>query len=133
MGFSFERWCRRNEYLIARRLGFGDVVEYAYGPWYEKDAVQIDLMFIRKDSKLIVCEIKYNNESTLSRQIIRDVQQRLDLFLAANPKYARYTAETVLITTEPAPEAIRREGYFTYLVTSEELIALASAIHTGTA
>src|SRR5262249_26531708 len=59
MGFSFERWCRRNEYLIARRLGFGDVVEYAYGPWYEKDLVQIDLMFIRKDSKLIVCEIKY--------------------------------------------------------------------------
>ena len=133
MGFSFERWCRRNEYLIARRLGFGDIVEYSYGPWYEKDSAQIDLMFIRKDSKLIVCEVKYNNESTLSRQVIRDVQQKLDLFLTANPKYVRYTAETVLISTEPAPEAIRREGYFTYLVTSEELIALASARHTGAA
>jgi uncharacterized protein len=125
MGFSFERWCRKNEYLIARRLRFGGVVEYAYGPWYEKDSVQIDLIFIRKDSKLIVCEIKYNNETVLTRQVIRDVQQKLDLFLAANPKYARYTAETALITTEPAPESIRREGYFTYLVTSEELISLA--------
>jgi hypothetical protein len=94
--------------------------------------VQIDLMFIRKDSKLIVCEIKYNNESTLNRQIIRDVQQKVDLFLAANPKYVRYTAETALITTEPAPEAIRREGYFNYLITSEDLIALASTQHTGT-
>ena len=82
-------------------------------------------MFIRKDSKLIVCEIKYNNESVLTRQVIRDVQQKIDLFLAANPKYMRYTVETALITTEPIPESIRREGYFTYLVTSEELISAA--------
>jgi uncharacterized protein len=130
MGFSFERWCRKNEYLIARRLGFGNVVEYAYGPWYQKDAVQIDLMFIRKDSKLILCEIKYNNESTLTRQVIRDMQQKVDLFLAGNPKYARYTVETALITTEPAPEPIRREGYFTYLVASEELVSLAGKAAT---
>ena len=125
MGFSFERWCRRNEYLIARQMRFADVVEYAYGPWYDQGSAQIDLMFIRKDSKLIVCEVKYNNESTLTRQVIRDVQAKVDAFIAANPKYGRYTVETALITLEPAPEAVTREGYFTYLITAEQLLECA--------
>lgn len=125
MGFSFERWCRKNEYLIARQMRFADVVEYFHGPWYEHGSVQIDLMFIRKDSKLIICEVKYNNESTLTQQVIRDVQEKVDAFLAANPKYARHTVETALITTEPAPQAIAREGYFTYLITAEQLLERA--------
>ena len=131
MGFSFERWCLRNEHLIARRIGFAGVVEYAYGSWHEKDRVQIDLMFIRKDSKVIICEVKFNNESTITREVIREVQQKIDLFIAAQPKYARYTIETALISTEPAPAAIRHEGYFTYLVTSEELIAVAAGTFGG--
>src|SRR5262249_28922066 len=104
---------------------FGGVVEYSYGPWYEKDSAQIDLMFIRKDSKLILCEIKYNNESRLTREVIRDIQEKVDMFLSKNPKYARYTVETALITTEPVPESLRNEAYFTYLVTSEELVRVA--------
>jgi hypothetical protein len=128
MGHSFERWCRRNEHLIARHLGFGGVVDYSYGPWYEKDSAQIDLMFIRKDSKLIVCEVKYNNESPLTRQVIREVQGKVDAFLASHPKYARYTVETALITTEPVPQSLQQEAYFTYLVTGADLLAAARAL-----
>lgn len=127
MGYSFERWCRRNEQLIAEHLRFGGVVEYAYGPWYKPGMAQIDLMFIRKDSKLIICEIKYNNESELGRQVIRDVQKKVDAFLASQPRYARYTLETALITTEPVPDTLKNEGYFTYLVTAEQLLATARA------
>ena len=123
MGFAFERWCRRNELLIARRLGFGGIVDYASGAWFAQDAAQIDLMFIRKDSKLICCEIKYNNESTLTKQVLRDMQTKADQFLKINPRYARYTIETALITTEPAPAALQREGYFTYLIVSDDLMA----------
>jgi uncharacterized protein len=131
MGFSFERWCRKNAHLIARRLGFGGVVRYNHGLWHQKDSVQIDLMYIRKDSVLIICEIKFNNESTLTRDVIRDVQKKIDIFMAAKPKYATYTVETALISTEPAPSAIRDEGYFTYLVTSQELLAVANGTYNS--
>lgn len=59
---------------------------------------------------MIVCEIKFNSDADIPRQVFRDVQQKIDLFLAANPKYGRYSIETVLISTEPAPDAIRNEG-----------------------
>jgi hypothetical protein len=131
MGFSFERWCRRNEQLIARQLRFGVVVECAYGAWYERDAAQIDLMFIRKDSKLIICEIKYNSDTRLRRQVILDVQDKVDAFLACNPRYARYSVETALITMEPVPDAPKNEGYFTYLITSEQLLATAASSSTA--
>jgi len=92
MGFSFERWCRRNEALIARRLKFGGVVDYLHGAWFERagpetQGLQIDLMYIRKDSKIIVCEIKYNSDASVNRRVIKDVQSKLDRFLGNNPKY----------------------------------------------
>lgn len=126
MGFAFERWCVRNARLIAARLGFEGIVEYSHGAWYKKDSVQVDLMFIRNDSKVIVCEVKFNNDADIPRQVIRDVRRKIEVFLAEHPRYARYTIETALITTDPAPEAIRNEGYFTYLVTSDELLTTAA-------
>lgn len=125
LGFSFERWCLRNERLITRRLAFGGV-NYAYGAWYEKDSAQIDVMYIRADNKIMVCEVKFNSNSDVPREVMRDVQRKIDHFLAQSPRYARYTIETVLITTEPVTDAIRNEAYFTHLVTSEELIAVAT-------
>jgi hypothetical protein len=55
-------------------------------------------MYIRKDSKIIVCEIKYNNDAPVNRKVIKEVQEKLDRFIANNPKYRRYTLETALIT-----------------------------------
>lgn len=127
MGYSFERWCRRNEQLIAEHMRFGGVVDYAYGPWYKPGMAQIDLMFIRKDSKLIFCEIKYNNDTPLDRHVLRDVQQKINAFLADTPRYARYTVETALISTEPVPDSLKNEGYFTYLITADQLLATAHA------
>jgi hypothetical protein len=136
LGFAFERWCRKHEDLIAQHMRFGGVVDYTHGSWYDKSKAQsslardaqIDLMYIRKDSKLIICEIKYNNDSTLTRKVMRDTQDKVDLFLERNPKYARYTVETALITTEPAPDGIRNEGYFTYMIDTEQLFKASSAL-----
>lgn len=126
MGFSFERWCRKNEQLIARHLRFGGVVEYIYGPWFEQGVAQIDLMFIRKDAKLIICEVKYNIDTRLTPDVILDVQEKVDAFLARHPRYASYTPETALITMEPIPQALKNEAYFTYLITCDDLMATAA-------
>jgi len=130
MGYSFERWCRKNEALIAGQMRFGGVVNYLHGPWYAKsdrdaDGAQIDLMYIRKDSKIILCEIKYNNEAPVTRKVIGETQSKLDRFIEHNPQYRRYTFETALITSEPASETLAAEGFFTYLITAEELFAQA--------
>jgi AAA+ ATPase superfamily predicted ATPase len=129
MGFSFERWCRRNEALIARRLKFGGVVDYLHGAWFERagpetQGLQIDLMYIRKDSKIIVCEIKYNSDAPVNRRVIKDVQSKLDRFLVNNPKYKHYTIETALITAEPVSANLAAEGFFTHLVVAEDLFGV---------
>ena len=71
---------------------------------------------------------RYNNDSTLTRKVMLDTQDKVDLFLERNPKYARYTVETALITTEPAPDGIRNEGYFTYMIDTEQLFKASSAL-----
>lgn len=126
LGFAFERWCRRNERLIARLLRFAGVVDYIHGPWFSKDEAQIDLMFIRKDSKIVICEIKYNAQTVLDKAVIFDVSKKVQAFQRAKPRYQRYTVETALITIEPVPEALKNQGYFSYLITCDQLLAIAA-------
>jgi AAA+ ATPase superfamily predicted ATPase len=131
MGFSFERWCRKNESLVARQMKFGGVVDYLHGAWFEKTSasapgMQIDLMYIRKDSKIILCEIKYNSDAPVNRKVIKEVQEKLDRFIANNPRYRRHTLETALITAEPISEKLAADGFFTYLITGEQLLKTAA-------
>jgi len=126
MGFSFERWCRRNEALIAEKMKFGGIVDYVHGAWFgksdaEADGAQIDLMYIRKDAKIIVCEIKYNNDTPITRKVIGQVQEKVESFIEHNPRYRRHTFETALITAEPAPDKLAAEGFFTYLIDGKQL------------
>jgi AAA+ ATPase superfamily predicted ATPase len=55
------------------------------------------------------------------------IEQLLDRFIEHNPQYRRYTFETALITSEPASETLPGEGFFTYLITAEELFAKPGA------
>lgn len=134
MGVAFARWCRKNEPLIARCMRFAGVVDYSHGPWFSQDEdedaddeePQIDLMFIRKDAKIIVCEMRYNAQTILDRTVIFEVSRKLQAFLSAAPRYQRYTMETALITIEPVPDALKNEGYFSYLITCDQLLAMAA-------
>jgi AAA+ ATPase superfamily predicted ATPase len=128
MGYSFERWCRRNEALIAAQMKFGGVVDYLHGAWYAKsdedaDGAQIDLMYIRKDSKIILCEIKYNTQAPVTRKVIAETQGKLERFIEHHPQYRRHTFETALITAEPVSQALVDEGFFTYFIIAEQLFA----------
>jgi len=130
MGYAFERWCRKNEALIAGHLQFAGVVDYDHGSWFERGSgknagLQIDLMFIRKDSRIILCEIKYNVGKALTAETAYETGEKLERFIGRNPKYRNYTLETALITMEPVTGKLAKDGYFRYLITAEDLLGVA--------
>jgi AAA+ ATPase superfamily predicted ATPase len=125
MGFSFERWCRKNEMLFARIMHFGNV-EYQAGAFFSRNTnedmpgFQIDLMYIRKDSKIIICEIKYYDEEVGS-SVERQVAKKIELFRKYNIKYKNYTFEKVLITTEGKKEVLAKREFFDYIITFDDI------------
>lgn len=109
MGFAFERWCRQNAALFARIMGFSGV-DYQSGGFFsqktrENPGFQIDLMYLIKGSKVVLCEIKYA-EGKVGASAYNQVREKLEIFQKAMPQYKNYTFETVLIT----PEGLKTEG-----------------------
>jgi hypothetical protein len=125
LGFSFERWCRKHSHLFGRILGF-DRIEYKCGAFFNRKTAevdqgfQIDLAYIRKDSKVLICEIKYA-DSPVGGTAANEVARKLRLFQQAYPRCRNYTFETVLITTEGEQEALRQREFFDHVVTFKEI------------
>ncbi len=125
MGFSFERWCQKNERILARILNFGNV-EYQVGSFFnrrltsELPGFQIDLMFIRKDSKIIICEMKYY-DGKVPLKTKRDLDNKTVLFIQHNPKYKNYTFEKALITTEGTQKSLKEREVFDYVITFDDI------------
>jgi len=94
MGFAFERWCLKNEILLARMMNFGNV-EYNAGAFFNRSTIvnipgfQIDLMYIRKDHRIIVCEIKYY-DSNVPSNVEKEITQKIELFREHNKKFNNY-------------------------------------------
>jgi len=122
MGYSFERWCRKNHSVFARIMGFSGVA-YESGSFFDRRSCrvdrgfQIDLMYIIKGSKIIFCEIKYG-PGGLQAGIYDQMVNRKDLFLQSMPKYRDYTFEMALITTERGPQNL---ADFDQVITLEEI------------
>ncbi|KPA11651.1 ATPase domain protein, prokaryote domain protein [Candidatus Magnetomorum sp. HK-1] len=125
MGFSFERWCRKNERLFAKIMNFGDV-EYDSGSFFNQNTAkqdknfQIDLMYIRADHKIIICEIKYL-DAEVSGNVALEIRKKLNIFQEQNPKYKNYTFETALITTEGIKKNSSIENYFDHIITFDDI------------
>jgi hypothetical protein len=130
MGFAFERWCRKNEIFLARMMNFGNV-EYKAGAFFNRSTTsnmpgfQIDLMYIRKDHRIIVCEIKYHDVNIRSN-LEKEITQKIELFREYNEKYKNYTFEKALITTEGLNEAQSRRDFFDYVITYDHLFDKAN-------
>lgn len=62
-GFAFERFCLREAKKIADVLRFSGI-RYQYGPWFRhhEPKAQVDLMFLRDDAVITLCEMKYMNK-----------------------------------------------------------------------
>ncbi|HLD44430.1 MAG TPA: hypothetical protein VJC18_03260, partial [bacterium] len=120
-GLAFEYFCDRNHELIAEKLGFS-AVQYEHGAWFKKRDLltggsQVDLLFLRSDRVVTLCEIKFQSEP-IGKNIIEAVQNKIRLF--PNPR--QLTIETVLITATPATPELVNEGFFRSIITVNDLI-----------
>jgi hypothetical protein len=75
-------------------------------------------MYIRKDAKIIVAEIKYG---TIPKNVRREVDDKVETFLLQNPRYKGYTFETLLISGREKEEANAFRDAFDYVISLEDL------------
>ena len=119
-GLAFERICRTHVQRIADRLGFG-AVRYDAGSWFQRagsnPGAQIDLMFVRADQVITLCEVKYR-DARITRKVIKEVEAKIATY--PNPK--KRTIEPVLITASGVTEDLSDSGFFTRVLTLEDLM-----------
>ncbi|MFC1586040.1 ATP-binding protein [Fibrobacterota bacterium] len=128
LGFCFERWCMKNSGLFAGILGF-DKIEYRAGAYFNRQAMkkepgfQIDLMYVRADHKILICEIKHYYQPADAGKIYRETARKRDLFFLTSNKYRNYTCELVLITTEglKSRDKENQREYFDHVITYDEI------------
>ena len=124
LGLSFERWCQRHSFLFAKIMGFSGV-EYQAGAYFDKKTealqagFQIDLMYILKGSKVIICEIKYLL-GAVNTSIATELQRKVSLFLSSQPKFKNYGVEYALIVAD-RPEGNSLNEFFDHIITLEEI------------
>lgn len=119
-GYAFERLCRKHAIDLARHLGFSGI-NYRYGEWFRRDSkgsgAQVDLLFVRADRVLTVCEIKYVNRLS-SASIGTAIEHQVTALREAFP---RYGIQRVLITTGTATGQENASRYFDHTVLAENV------------
>jgi len=122
LGFSFERFCRKYHYIIAKILQFSGI-HYQAGAFFnrttdqENPGYQIDLIFDRADNVYTICEIKYL-QSKVGTSVIAEFEKKLALF----PNKSNRTIHKVLICNEGADDALLRRSYFDEVITCTDLL-----------
>ena len=121
LGFSFERFCRKNSQLIATIIGFS-AVRYKSGVFFNRTTIkeeagyQIDLIFDRADHVLTICEIKYT-QGKVGIEVIEQFEKKLRLM----PDRENTTIEKVLITANGANDSLISRAYFDRIITLEDI------------
>ncbi len=120
LGLAFERFCIKNAGYISERLGFADDVT-DLGPLIikGKEGFQIDYLFKKSDSTIVLCEIKYH-DSTIGTEIIPEIERKLQLL----KKYSKFTIEKVLITVNGITEPLKQSEYFHQVLDINDLLVL---------
>jgi uncharacterized protein len=120
LGLAFEKFCYDNHELLANKLGFS-AVDYQYGSWFRREeqqtGCQIDLLFLRSDKVITLCEIKYQTRP-IGLDVIQDVLKKIELL---NYK-KNYTVEPVLITASPPTNKLLQESFFSRILTVEQIL-----------
>ncbi|MCP4764099.1 MAG: AAA family ATPase [archaeon] len=124
LGFAFERWCRTNYRIFTKILGFQGI-KYKTGSFFNKGILtnqpgfQIDLMFVRSDRIITICEIKYHQD-LISASVISDVEEKIRVLQKEYSKAKTYTIQKVLITTLGGKKSLIERHYFDRIITIEE-------------
>ena len=119
LGLAFEHFCYQHAGLLARKLGFS-AVAYDYGSWFNRGdqttGAQVDLLFRRADRVITLCEVKFRDD--VGREVIEEVERKV----AALRALGDHPVERVLISATPPSRALREEGYFSSIITAEDLL-----------
>ncbi len=122
-GFAFERLCQKHARHIADFLRFS-AIDYKAGPWFQRtndqSGAQIDLMFIRSDGVLTVCELKYTS-ALKTASLIKAFEQKCRALVKVFPNRS---VERVLILGEPHKTSAKLSSYFDRIVTAREIFGL---------
>jgi AAA+ ATPase superfamily predicted ATPase len=112
LGFSYENYCLKNAMYLAGIMGFEDHV-LQWGPYFQRDekGFQIDLIYLRDDRVVTLCEIKYYEEE-VPITVVHEVEKKCALIDL--PK--GYTLEKVLISRFGPERALRDLDYFHHYV-----------------
>lgn len=119
LGFAFERLCLKHAPLIMKSLKIDQLVK-SYGAYFDrssnvKEGVQIDLMFLRHDPVTTICEMKYSN-GLIGKEIIEEMEKKVSLL-----NETKKTVEKVLVTTNGGTKELIESGYFSKIITIDEL------------
>lgn len=96
MGLAFERVCLMHIKQIKKKLGISGVLTEE-NAWYCKPdpdkgvfGSQIDMLIVRKDQVINLCEMKYSgSEYTITEKVYRSINQKIhDFTLVTGTKYA---------------------------------------------
>lgn len=117
LGFAFERFCIRHAMYLASIMGFADeVIDFA--PYFSKSdhSFQIDLLYIRTDNVIVVCEIKYH-EAPVGTQVIPEMERKIKLL-----KYpSKFSIQKAIISLNGLDEALVNSEYFDYQISLEDM------------
>ncbi len=108
LGLQFENFCLKNALFIAKKLGFSSEV-LGFGPYFRRGdpGFQIDLLYLRQNRIITLCEIKFHAEE-ITPSIIPEVEKKCALL--AIP--AGYTLEKCLISRFGPNKALASSKYF---------------------
>ncbi|MCE3238348.1 MAG: hypothetical protein K0R24_1329 [Gammaproteobacteria bacterium] len=112
LGFSFENYCLKNAMYLAKIMGFENHV-LRWGPYFQRGdkGFQIDLIYLRNDKVITLCEIKYY-ENEVPITIVHEVKKKCALIEVPRG----YTLETALISRCGPEKALRELDYFHHYV-----------------
>lgn len=116
LGYAFENFCMKNAIYLAELMGFGDQV-LEWGPVFQRsdDKFQVDLLYVRLDKVITLCELKLRAE-LINVSIVQEVERKCSLISV--PK--GYTLERALISQHGPDESLKALKYFHHSITVDD-------------
>ena len=113
LGFAFENFCIKNSASLASKMGFADQVIKAT-PYFGRTEhhFQIDLLYLRADKVITICEVKYHNQE-IGTSIIPEMDRKCSLIAAPRG----YAVEKALISLYGPDKSLEQSKYFDHVLT----------------
>lgn len=110
-GRCFERIVQKHALEIADRIGLSIVVK-SYGSYFSRDrrCPQMDLVYLRTDKTITICEIKYSERTIILSPPLKDQVKRQKEFL--ENRFPGRRIEHYLIVNKAPSQAVQDSGLF---------------------